>query len=172
MPHLRLASGHGPAEWFALRGERVVVGRSRDCELILPDVLLSRRHAELVRLEAGWLLRDLGSLNGTRLNGVRVERDLLLRDGDVVEIADWSLAYRDAELPSDPAAAANDARLRDVTELATRSYVETDKVVRQSRILSVLTRAAAAVVSMPTAGSCSTRCSATCSRPSPRAGAA
>ena len=130
-----------------------MIGRSRDCELILPDVLLSRRHAELVRLEAGWLLRDLGSLNGTRLNGARVERDLLLRDGDVVEIADWSLAYRDTELPSDPAIGAdNDARLRDVTELATRSYVETDKIVRQSRILSVLTRAAAAVVATPTAG--------------------
>jgi sigma-B regulation protein RsbU (phosphoserine phosphatase) len=151
LSHLRLASGKGPAEWFALRGERVVVGRSRDCELILPDVLLSRRHAELVRLEAGWLLRDLGSLNGTRLNGARVERDMLLRDGDVVEIADWSLAYRDAELPSDPDVAANDLRLRDVTELATRSYVETDKIVRQSRILSVLTRAAAAVVATPTA---------------------
>jgi len=151
VPHLRLASGHGPAEWFALRGERVVVGRSRDCELILPDVLLSRRHAELLHSGAGWLLRDLGSLNGTRLNGVRVARDTLLRDGDVVEIADWSLAYRDTEVPSDPAMAGGDARLRDVTELATRSYVETDKVVRQSRILSVLTRAAAAVVSMPTA---------------------
>lgn len=152
MPHIRLASGHGPAEWFALRGERVVVGRARDCDLILPDVLLSRRHAELVRSDAGWLLRDLGSLNGTKLNGVRVQRDQLLRDGDVLEIADWKLAYRDAELPSDPAMAGGDARLRDVTELATRSYVETDQVVRQSRILSVLTRAAAAVVSMPTAG--------------------
>ena len=65
-------------------------------------MLLSRRHAELVRAATGWLLRDLGSLNGTRLNGARVERDTLLRDGDVVEIADWSLAYRDAELPSDP----------------------------------------------------------------------
>jgi len=127
------------------------VGRSRDCELILPDVLLSRRHAELLHSDAGWLLRDLGSLNGTRLNGTRVTRDTLLRDGDVVEIADWSLAYRDAEAPSDPAMAEGDPRLRDVTELATRSYVETDQILRQSRILSVLTRAAAAVVSMPTA---------------------
>ena len=51
MPHLRLASANGPSEWFALRGDRVVIGRSRDCDLILPDVLLSRRHADLVRLE-------------------------------------------------------------------------------------------------------------------------
>lgn len=151
MPHLRLASGHGPAEWYALTGERVVVGRSRDCDLILPDVLLSRRHAELVRAAEGWLLRDLGSLNGTRLNGARVEREALLRNGDVVEIADWSLAYRDSELPSDPAATRAELRLRDVTELATRSYVESDEAVRQSRILSVLTRAASAVVATPTA---------------------
>ena len=151
MPHLRLASGNGPVEWFALSGERVVVGRSRDCDLILPDVLLSRRHAELVRTTEGWLLRDLGSLNGTRLNGARVEADALLRNGDVVVIADWSLAYRETELPSDPAATRADLRLRDVTELATRSYVETDKVVRQSRILSVLTRAAASVVATPNA---------------------
>ena len=92
MPHLRLASANGPPEWFPLRGDRIVLGRSRDCDLILPDVLLSRRHAELVRAEHGWLLRDLGSLNGTRLNGARLEKDVLLQDGDVVEIADWSLA--------------------------------------------------------------------------------
>ena len=151
MPHLRLASAHGPPEWFPLRGDRIVLGRSRDCDLILPDVLLSRRHAELVRADHGWLLRDLGSLNGTRLNGARLEKDVLLQDGDVVEVADWSLAYRDAELPSDPDANVAEARLRDVTDLATRSYVETEKVARQSRILSVLTRAAAAVVATPSA---------------------
>ena len=151
MPHLRLASANGPPEWFPLRGDRIVLGRSRDCDLILPDVLLSRRHAELVRADHGWLLRDLGSLNGTRLNGARLEKDVLLQDGDVVEIADWSLAYRDAELPSDPDANVAEARLRDVTDLATRSYVETEKVARQSRILSVLTRAAAAVVATPSA---------------------
>ena len=49
MPHLRLASGNGPSELFALRGDRVVLGRAHECDLILPDVLLSRRHAEIVR---------------------------------------------------------------------------------------------------------------------------
>jgi serine phosphatase RsbU (regulator of sigma subunit)/pSer/pThr/pTyr-binding forkhead associated (FHA) protein len=145
-----VASGDGPGEWFALRGERVVVGRARDCDLILPDVLLSRRHAELVRARTGWVVRDLGSLNGTRLNGARIEREAPLADGDSIGIADWALVFKDAELPSDPGA--GDARLKDVTELATRSYVETDQVARQSRILSVLTRAAAAVVATPTAG--------------------
>jgi len=129
----------------------VVLGRSRDCDLILPDVLLSRRHAELVHGDDGWRLRDLGSLNGTRLNGARLEKDTLLHDGDVVELADWSIAYRDNELPSDPGTSVADARLKDVTDLATRSFVESEKVARQSRILSVLTRAAAAVVATPSA---------------------
>jgi phosphoserine phosphatase RsbU/P len=151
LPHLRLTSANGPPEWFPLRGERVVLGRSSECDLILPDVLLSRRHAELVRGENGWLLRDLGSLNGTRLNGVRLDKDTLLRDGDVVEISDWSLAYRDTELPSDPGTSVIESRLRDVTDLATRSFVENEQILRQSRILSVLTRAAAAVVATPSA---------------------
>jgi sigma-B regulation protein RsbU (phosphoserine phosphatase) len=128
-----------------------VLGRAHDCDLILPDVLLSRRHAELVQAPGGWLVRDLGSLNGTRLNGVRLEKETLLRDGDVVEIADWSLAYREAELPSDPELGVAESRLRDVTDLATRSFVETERAARQSRILSVLTRAAAAVVATPSA---------------------
>ncbi len=47
MAHLRLSSSDGPAEVIPLRDERLLVGRSRDCGLVLPDVLLSRRHAEI-----------------------------------------------------------------------------------------------------------------------------
>ena len=146
MPHLRLASGGGPSEVFALSGDRVVLGRAHDCDLILPDVLLSRRHAEIVRAERGWVLRDLGSLNGTRLNGLRVEREVPLRDGDQIGMSDWVLAFHEANAPSDPALAGFGARLRDVTDLATRSDVEAGALARQSRVLGVLTRAAAAVV--------------------------
>ena len=149
MPHLRLASGNGPSEIFALRGDRVVLGRAHECDLILPDVLLSRRHAEIVRGPQGWVLRDLGSLNGTRLNGIRVQREEPLHDGDQVGMSDWVLVYRDAATPSDPALAEAGARLRDVTDLATRSGLEAGALARQSRILGVLTRAAAAVVATP-----------------------
>ena len=149
MPHLRLASGDGPSELFALRGDSVVLGRAHECDLILPDVLLSRRHAEIVRGQDGWVLRDLGSLNGTRLNGLRVQREEALRDRDEIGMSDWVLVFRDAAVPSDPALAAAGARLRDVTDLATRSDHEAGALARQSRILGVLTRAAAAVVATP-----------------------
>jgi serine phosphatase RsbU (regulator of sigma subunit) len=146
VPHLRLASGSGPSEVFALHAERVVLGRSHECDLILPDVLLSRRHAEIVRGPQGWLLRDLGSLNGTRLNGVRVRGERPLHDGDEIEMSDWSLVFHTGSAPTDPHPHDTGPRLRDVTELATRSDIETGAWARQSRILGVLTRAAAAVV--------------------------
>ncbi len=151
MPHLRLASGGGPSEVFVLREDRVVLGRAHDCDLILPDVLLSRRHAEVVRGPGGWALRDLGSLNGTRLNGLRLQAEELLRDGDEIGMSDWVLVFHATEAPSDPALLAAGARLRDVTDLATRSGLEAGALANQSRILGVLTRAAAAVVATPTA---------------------
>jgi serine phosphatase RsbU (regulator of sigma subunit)/pSer/pThr/pTyr-binding forkhead associated (FHA) protein len=153
VPHLRLASGDGPSEVFALRADRVVLGRSHDCDLILPDVLLSRRHAEILRSAGGWSLRDLGSLNGTRLNGVLVEGEQPLRDGDRISVSDWTLVFHDADTPSDPSLPTAGERLRDVTELATRSDIEAGALARQSRILGVLTRAAAAVVATPSAES-------------------
>jgi sigma-B regulation protein RsbU (phosphoserine phosphatase) len=151
VPHLRLASGDGPAEVFALHADRVLLGRAHDCDLILPDVILSRHHAEIVRSHGGWYLRDLGSLNGTRLNGERVVDVRPLRNGDRINMSDWTLVFHDADTPSDPELLASGARLRDVTELATRSDVEAGELARQSRILGVLTRAANAVVATPSA---------------------
>jgi serine phosphatase RsbU (regulator of sigma subunit) len=148
---LSLSSGSGPSEVFALDADRVVLGRSHECDLILPDVLLSRRHAEVARGPQGFRLRDLGSLNGTRLNGTRVEREAPLRDGDLIAMSDWTLVFHEGRAPADPGAAAPGARLRDVTELATRSDLPAGALARQSRILGVLTRAAAAVVSVPSA---------------------
>ena len=127
----------------------MVLGRSHDCDLILPDVLLSRRHAEIERTARGWVLRDLGSLNGTRLNGARIAGDQPIHDGDVVVMSDWRLVFHDADAPSDPALLAAGERLRDVTELATRTDLEAGALARQSHVLGVLTRAATAVVASP-----------------------
>jgi phosphoserine phosphatase RsbU/P len=149
VPHLRVASGDGPAEVFALRAGRVLLGRSHDCDLILPDIILSRHHAEILHTSGVWLVRDLGSLNGTRLNGVRVVDARPLRNGDRISMSDWTVVFYDADTPSDPELLAAGARLRDVTELATRSDIEAGELARQSRILGVLTRAANAVVATP-----------------------
>jgi sigma-B regulation protein RsbU (phosphoserine phosphatase) len=151
VPHLVVTPADGPSECFALGAERATVGRAGDCDLILPDVLLSRRHAELVRSSRGWTLRDLGSLNGTRLNGVRVGGEQPLHDGDVIALSDWKLVFREADAPKAAPHPDASARLRDVTDLATRSDVDLSALARQSRVLGVLTRAAASLVSLPSA---------------------
>jgi HD-GYP domain-containing protein (c-di-GMP phosphodiesterase class II) len=62
-------------------------GRLENLEIVLNDSSVSRRHAEVAATEQGWVLRDLGSTNGTYLNGVRVGRaDRRLRQRDVVQV--------------------------------------------------------------------------------------
>jgi len=67
--------------------EEVIIGRDSDCEVVIPDRQVSRAHARLTRQESGVLLEDLGSKNGTYLNGDRIEEPVLLQDGDVMMIA-------------------------------------------------------------------------------------
>ena len=70
-------------------GERqLVLGRSRDCDCVLAEPSVSRRHAELRRDGGRWLLRDLGSRNGTRVNGVRLLDEAEVCPGDRVSFGD------------------------------------------------------------------------------------
>jgi len=73
------------------------LGRAADCHVVIPDRRASRRHAEICRQDEGCILRDLGSTNGTWLNGQRLSDDALLRDGDVIEIAGASFTFRDPD---------------------------------------------------------------------------
>ena len=64
---------------------RFTIGRERACDMTLADETVSRWHASLERGAAGgWLLADLGSMNGTRLNGWRVSGPMPVRPGDLV----------------------------------------------------------------------------------------
>lgn len=76
-----------------IAGATVNLGRSRDNDLVLESARVSRFHARLVRAEAGFVLEDLNSRNGTWLNGERITMATLLRDGDDVRIGDVSAVY-------------------------------------------------------------------------------
>ena len=65
-----------------LQGETVSIGRASDCTIPIKDRYLSRKHVELVSAGNEWVLKDLGSANGTYLNGIRVEHDSPLANGD------------------------------------------------------------------------------------------
>jgi len=63
---------------------RFTIGREAACDMMLADLTVSRWHASLQRDADGWLLADLGSTNGTRLNGWRVKGPIPVRSGDLV----------------------------------------------------------------------------------------
>lgn len=74
-------------------GKRVVIGaggavlgRSRECDVVLDDPNISRRHAEIRPRGGSWVLSDLGSTNGVAIGGVKVERPRVLAPGDVIEL--------------------------------------------------------------------------------------
>jgi FHA domain/Domain of unknown function (DUF1707) len=76
-------------------GVRFTIGRTRDCDLCLTDLSVSRMHALLVRREDGWVLSDLGSHNGTRLNGWLVREAVRVRAGDRVEFGSMVFIIQD-----------------------------------------------------------------------------
>ena len=74
---LPLQFPRGSAEQFS-------IGRDASCDLAIADMTVSRRHATLERTEDGWLLTDLESTNGTRVNGWRVRGKVSVTPGDLV----------------------------------------------------------------------------------------
>jgi hypothetical protein len=70
-----------------------LIGRSRDADIVLDDSNVSRRHAELSPSGQGWLIQDLGSTNGVRVNGRQVDGPHPLESGDRIELGTVSVTF-------------------------------------------------------------------------------
>jgi pSer/pThr/pTyr-binding forkhead associated (FHA) protein len=77
---------------FVLEHERTEVGRHPESDIFLDDITVSRRHAEFVRQNDGYLVRDVGSLNGTYVNRERIDEGTL-HNGDEVQIGKFRLVF-------------------------------------------------------------------------------
>jgi len=67
--------------------EKVTIGRSGDCDVVLVERQVSRYHAQIRRTDNQYILEDLGSKNGTCVNGRQVTGPYVLQDGDEIQIA-------------------------------------------------------------------------------------
>jgi pSer/pThr/pTyr-binding forkhead associated (FHA) protein len=91
---LIVASGHQAGTRYAITSDLVTVGRHPDSDIFLDDITVSRHHVELTVSAMGYGIRDVGSLNGTYLNGERIEdSEALLTNGDELQIGKFKLLY-------------------------------------------------------------------------------
>ncbi|HUP03864.1 MAG TPA: SpoIIE family protein phosphatase [Bryobacteraceae bacterium] len=91
---LAIFRGGRQTQAVQLELDRYEIGRGESAELSFADAVgMSRRHAAIERDGAQWIVRDLGSTNGTFLNGARLEAPRALRSGDRVNIADLDLVF-------------------------------------------------------------------------------
>ena len=75
--------------------EPVRIGRLPDCAIALSDSQVSRHHAEVRRMDHGFAVVDLGSLNGTRVNGAKVQEHALA-DGDEITIGETAIRFEES----------------------------------------------------------------------------
>ncbi len=85
--------GAGAGSLVMPSGERVTLGdnvvsfgRHPDCTIVLNDPNVSRRHAEVRPVGTGFIVADLGSTNGTKINGLRIDGERPLHDGDILSL--------------------------------------------------------------------------------------
>jgi Nif-specific regulatory protein len=113
----------GFGDVYALHaGTRYTVGRAPTNRVVLRDDLCSREHAEVFSADGEWFVRDLGSLNGTHLNGESVRADRPLRPLDEVRFGRTRLVFVDemGQLPELPKAAPRHAEKADGLEIRKR----------------------------------------------------
>jgi hypothetical protein len=80
-------------ERIACGTDPIVIGRLPDCAISVADPNVSRRHTEIRPVSTGYRIIDLGSTNGTKVNGVRIDGDQMLNDGDIVSVGTTHLRF-------------------------------------------------------------------------------
>ena len=88
--------GANAGEIWTLDSEKIEVGRTDDNSLYLDDITVSRRHAIIEKLDNGWQLTDLGSLNGCYVNKVLIETPVAIKTGDEIQIGKFRFSFYEA----------------------------------------------------------------------------
>jgi len=98
MAMLRILSGDMSGQTVDLQGATIVVGRHPTCDIRVPDDTVSRRHAQIVADADGYVVEDLGSRNGTFLNGRKVTGPERLSHLDKISIFNTAVEFREDQI--------------------------------------------------------------------------
>lgn len=131
MPKLTLVLDRKTVQVYDLDVPVIRIGRTPGVEIVIDNVSVSRRQAELVREGGGWVIRDSGSSNGTFVNGERLAADRPLAAGDEISFGKFSLFFEsDLKVlePSRPEAVAAPAAARPAPRGDSTMYLRPDEV--------------------------------------------
>lgn len=106
---LVMRSGPTPGATFSLEGDQLIIGRDTASNIAINDAEVSRKHARLTFQGGKYVIEDLGSTNGTFVNGQRLASPAVLKSGDVVSLGEQIVLMYEA-LASDPGATVMSAR--------------------------------------------------------------
>jgi len=95
--HLIMRSGPTPGKSFELTKSEIYIGRDIHNDVVINDAEVSRKHARLVIQAGGYVLEDLGSTNGTFVNGQQLSAVYSLHPGDTVQVADTIFRFADPQ---------------------------------------------------------------------------
>ncbi len=104
---LILRTGPSPGMVHDLEEEVIMIGRDVANNVVIPDTEISRQHARLTRSPAGYVLEDLGSTNGTFINGERIAAARVLNPGDLIAFGETVTLTYDAISPEAAATVAH-----------------------------------------------------------------
>jgi hypothetical protein len=104
-----MRSGPTPGATFSLEGDQLTIGRDSASGIAINDAEISRKHARLTFQGGKYVIEDLGSTNGTFVNGQRLASPVVLKSGDVVSLGEQIVLMFEA-LSGDPGATVMSAR--------------------------------------------------------------
>jgi len=99
MPNIQIVSTDGRISDFPILEDIIVIGRSEENDVVLPDQSVSRNHARINKTKTGYLLTDLGSFNGTQVNGKSIQ-SVQLKNNDQIKIGKIILKFSTGEKPA------------------------------------------------------------------------
>ncbi len=93
MPKLTLLIGRKAMQVYDLDKETILIGREDDVDIVIDNPSVSRKHAQIRKEGAGWVVEDLGSSNGTFLHGEKISSAQPVKEGDEIGFGKFSVVF-------------------------------------------------------------------------------